>query len=47
VQVLVGNGASIKMIARLPRISKSTLRKHYKAELAMAREEVIAAPMRI
>ncbi len=43
VRALAGNGANIKVIARLLRISKNTLHKHYKTELASAREEVIAA----
>jgi len=43
VQVLATNRASVKIISRLLRLSKPTVRKAFKAELADARETVIAA----
>jgi hypothetical protein len=43
VQVSAANGASLKVIARLLRISKTTLRKHFRKEIEGARETVIAA----
>jgi hypothetical protein len=42
VQVLAGNGVSHKVIAKLLRVSRNTLKKAYKAELADAREVVVA-----
>jgi transposase len=43
VMILVGNGTNNETIARVLRISKRTLQRHYKTELAVGRDMAIAS----